>query len=531
MSRLVTLMVVILLLVTILAGCSSQATTAPVGSSPAAPATAAASSNAPSPAAPQPQYGGTFKVITTALPANIGYLPTMASDGQNRSSMWAERLVDVDVKGDIVPCLAESWKTDPDGLGITFNLRKGVKFQDGTDFNAEAARWNYQQALDAKALPDGQFIKSFSVVDPYTLKITLNQPNSIMLYALWRTWMFSPTATQSNGKDWAVTHPVSTSAYKVTDYQRDVVIKMEKNTNYWRDGRPYMDGIELRLVKDPATCSMMVQSGQADMWIQATQQEASDLRDKGFQVLVGTSRFNVIAPDSLNAASPFANSKVREAIEYSLDRPAIAKALGFGFSTAMDRLAIPDSAGFDPNYKPRTFDVAKAKQLLAEAGYAGGIDTTMTLQATFSNLGAVLQNYLSAVGIKAKLEVADSGKFYSAQQADGWKGLLMTVVAISPEYSVAFTHHFSKTPDVKFVSLAKTDAFYASVDKTLLAKDIPSMRDATKQMIDQASSDVLVIPINTEPVLNPVQKYVNTTFTKVYYWTGWKICDDWLGKK
>jgi len=126
----------------------------------------------------------------------------------------------------------------------------------------------------------------------------------------------------------------------------------------------------------------------------------------------------------------------------------------------MDRLAIPDSAGFDPNYKPRTFDVAKAKQLLAEAGYAGGIDTTMTLQATFSNLGAVLQNYLSAVGIKAKLEVADSGKFYSAQQADGWKGLLMTVVAISPEYSVAFTHHFSKTPDVKFVSLAIADAFF-----------------------------------------------------------------------
>jgi peptide/nickel transport system substrate-binding protein len=545
MSKLFTFLVVILLLTMVMVGCSSPASTPPAGSAPAsstappktAPAstaaasTAPASSAAPSSTAIQPQYGGTFKVITTALPANIGYLPTMASDGQNRSSMWAERLMDVDINGDIVPCLAESWSTSPDGLSVTFNIRKGVKFQDGTDFNAEAARWNFQQALDAKALPDGQFVKSFDVVDPYTLKVTLNQPNSIMLYALWRPWMFSPTATQKNGKDWAVTHPVSTSAYKVTDYQRDVVIKMEKYADYWRSGRPYMDAIELRLVKDPATCSMIMQSGQADMWIQATQQESADLRDKGFQVLVGISRFNVIAPDSLNASSPFTNAKVRQAMEYSLDRPAIAKALGFGFSTAMDRLANPGSAGFDPNYQPRTYDVAKAKQLLSEAGYAGGIDTTMTLLPTSNNMGAVLQNYLSAVGIRAKLEVADSGKFYSAQQADGWKGLLLTVVAISPEYSVAFTHHFSKTPDVKFVSLAKSDAFYASVDKTLTAKDISSMRDATKQMIDQASSDALVVPINTEPVLNPVQKYVNTTFTRVYYWTGWKICDDWLGKK
>jgi ABC-type transport system substrate-binding protein len=246
---------------------------------------------------------------------------------------------------------------------------------------------------------------------------------------------------------------------------------------------------------------------------------------------VGTSRFNVLAPDSLTANSPFANPKVRQALEYAIDRPAIAKALGFGFSEALDRLAPKESAGYDPAYQPRTYDAAKAKQLLSEAGYAGGIDTTLMLQAVNNNLGAVVQNYLSAAGIRAKLEVADSGKFYSSQQADGWKGLMLTVVAISPEYSVAFVHHFSKTPDVKFVSLGKSPEFLAAVDKTLLAKDISGMRDATRQMINQGSTDALVIPINTEPVLNPVQKYVNTTFTKVYYWTGWKIGDDWLGKK
>jgi peptide/nickel transport system substrate-binding protein len=546
MKNFLVLLVILVLLASVLAGCSSSisspsSSTASKTASPATttasapPATQAGPTQAASPtsAAPssQPQYGGTFKVITTILPANIGYLPTMTSDGTLRSSMWAERLMDLDPQGNLVPCLAESWNISPDGLLYTFNLRKGVKFQDGTDFNADAVKWNYQQALEAKALPDSQFIKSIDVADPYTIKFTLNQTNSLEMLALWRPWLFSPTAIQQNGKDWAVTHPVSTSAFKVTEYQRDVVIKMEKNTNYWRQGRPYLDAIEYRLVKDPTTCSMIMQSGQADMWIQATPQEAADLRDSGMAVVQSTQNFNTLAPDSATASSPFANSKVREALEYALDRPAIAKALGRGFADPMDRLAVPGSAGWDPSYKPRTFDPAKARQLLSEAGYASGLDTSIILQAPNTNLATVIQNYLNAVGIRAKLDVADSGKFYSSQQTDGWKGLILTVTAISPEYAGAFVKHYSKTPDVKFVSLAKTDQFYAAVDKVLAAKDTASLRDATRLMVTQASLDAMVIPVSTNPSLNPVQKYVNTTYTKVLYPVGWKIGDDWLAKK
>ena len=538
MKRYLVPLVILILLASVLAGCSSGSsspastsatkTTPPTTAASPASSTIQATSSTP---AIQPQYGGTFKIITTVLPANIGYLPTMTSDGTLRSSLWAERLMDLNPQGDLVPCLADSWNISPDGLVYTFNLHKGVKFQDGTDFNADAVKWNYQQAVDNKALPDWQFIKSIEVVDPNTIKFTLNQPNSLEMLALWRPWLFSPTATQTNGKDWAVTHPVSTSAFKVTEYQRDVVIKMEKNTNYWRQGRPYLDGAEYRLVKDPTTCSMMMQAAQADMWMQATPQEASDLRDRGLTVITSAQNFNTLAPDSATASSPFANSKMREALEYALDRPSIAKALGFGFANPMDRLALPNTAGWDPNYKPRAFDPAKAKQLLSDAGYVNGIDTTILLQATNTNLATVIQNYLTAVGIRTKLDVADSGKFYSSQQVDGWKGLLLTVTAISPEYAGAFVKHYSKTPDVKFVSLSKSDAFYASVDKVLAAKDTAGLRDATKQMVTQASLDAMVIPISTNPSLNPVQKYVNTTYATVLYPTGWKIGDDWLAKK
>jgi len=541
MKRVLIMMSILILVVGILVGCGGQSAT-PTSNTPP-PATSAPPSQAPAtsapaptptqaaPSTPQGQYGGTLKVIANALPANIGYMPSMASDGQSRSSMWAERLMDVDLNGNLVPCLADSWKIDPDANTITFNLRKGVKFQDGTDFNAQAVQWTYQQVIDAKALPDYQYVKSITVVDDYTISFAMNAPNSIMIYAIWRPWLFSPTATQINGKDWAITHPVSTSAYKVVDYQRDVMIKMVKNESYWRPGRPYMDGIELRLVKEPATCAMMIQSGQADMWIQSTTQESADLRDKGLTVLTGISTFSVIAPDSLDLSSPFAKLQVRQAVEYALDRQAISKALGYGFTTPMDQLAPPGTAGYSANFPVRAYDPAKARQLLTDAGYPNGFETTLTLMATAQNLGTVIQNYLAPVGIKVKMDIADSGRYYAKQFTDGWQGLLLSVVAISPEYSVAFVHHFSKTPDVKFASLGKTPEFLASVDKTLFARDIPSMRDATRQMITQGSMDAMVNPLITNPILTVTQKYVNTTYTNVLYWTGWRICDDWLAKK
>jgi ABC-type transport system substrate-binding protein len=96
---------------------------------------------------------------------------------------------------------------------------------------------------------------------------------------------------------------------------------------------------------------MMIQSGQADMWIQSTTQESADLRDKGLTVLSGISTFSVIAPDSLTTTSPFANLKVRQAVEYSLDRQAISKALGYGFTTPMNQLAPPGTAGYNADYQ------------------------------------------------------------------------------------------------------------------------------------------------------------------------------------
>ena len=531
----------ILILVTglIFSSCAQPAaptaTPAPVpapGPAPAPAPTPAPTPTAPAaPAQPAVQYGGILKIITSDLPNNIGYPPKMDATGMSRSMMWAERLMDVAPNGDLIPVLAESWDFGSDGLSITFHLRKGVKFHDGTDFNADAVKWNYTEDMKTGAVPDARYIKSIDVLDPYTIRFSLTKPNSHIIYDIWRPWMISPTAVTQNGADWAITHAVTTAPFKVVDFQTGVSMKLEKFAGYWRPGRPYMDGIEIKTVKEPSTAAMLIQAGQADMWLLATQQEASDLRGKGFPVLVGTSTFNNIYPDSLNAKSPFADKKVREAVEYAIDRKAMSGALGFGFTTPLDQLAPPNTSGYNPAYPARAFNPAKAKQLLAEAGYPNGFSTSMELTSTALNMGTAIKNYLGDIGIKVELNVLDLGKYYANQFTAGWTGLHLGVIAVSPEYSVAFIHHLGPEPDVKFASLAKTPEFLNSVEATMAAKDIATMRTLTRAMVTQGSLDAIAIPVYTNPALTITGPTVMSTYTKEVYWTGWRISDDWIKQK
>ncbi len=521
--------VIILIAGLVLSSCAkSEPAPAPAAPAPAAPAPAPA----PKPAEPQPQPGGNLRILVGAgnTPQNIGYYPKQQFGDATVSTIWSERILNLKTNGDFAPNVAEGYEMSPDLKIITIRLRKDVKYQDGTPLNAKSVVWSFQTAKDAGSLAGGKRIDKIEATDDYTVKVTLNVPNNQVIYDLARVYLYSPTAFEKNGQEWAINNSVSTSAFQVTEFKRDVVVKMQKFTGYWRTGLPYLDTVEFTTVKDTATSSAMMQAGQADIWMSSSAQEAADLKAKGFTVIQTPTTYVTIYCDSTDLTSPFANKKVREAIEYAIDRKAMADALGFGFMVPVDQPTHKGTAGYNPNYPVRAYNPAKAKELLAEAGFGSGIKTKLLIMQGAQNSGAIIQNFLKEVGIDVEIDVADVGRFWGSING-GWKGLLQGPYAVNPEFCVAWLHHFGPEPLMKFASMAKSKEYLAACDKLVVAPDIATMRKLTMDMVTQAGLDAMFIPLTLTLGTSVHVKNFHTDYYTDLDWTYWSLWNDWMEKK
>jgi len=414
-----------------------------------------------------------------------------------------------------------------DLMTITIHLRDDVTYQDGTPLNAESVAWSFQTAKDAGALAGGKRIDRIEVADEYTVKVYLNVPNNQVIYDLARVYLYSPTAYDKEGEEWAINHSVSTSAFQTTDFQRDVVLKMEKYDDYWREGYPYLDSAELITVKDPTTASAMMQAGQADIWVTTPAQQASELQDLGFTILETPTTAVTIYCESKNPESPFADKRVREAIEYAIDREAMAEALGFGFMIPIYQPGFPNTAGYNPDYPVREYNIDKAKELLAEAGYGSGIKTKLMVMQGSDNQGAIVQAFLAEVGIDAEVDVADVGRFWGSING-GWEGLLVGPYAQNPEFIVAWLHHFGPEPIMQFTSMAKSQEYLDLCEKVVIQPDIESMRKVTMDVCTQAGLDVMFIPLTLTIGTSTATSNFHTSYYQDLDWTYWSVWDDWM---
>ena len=477
------------------------------------------------------KYGGNLRIIIGAggTPHNVGYYPKQQFADNTVCTIWAERILNLLPNGNFEPNLAEGYSMSSDLKTITIPLRKDVKFQDGTPWNAAAAVWSFQTAKEAGTLAGGKRIEKIEATDDYTVKVTLNVANNQVIYDLARIYIYSPTAYEKNGEEWAINHSVSTGAFEVTDFQRDVVVKMKRFDGYWRKGLPYLDTVELITVKDATTASAMMQAGQADIWIGSTAQETADLKVMNFKINEAPTTYNTIYCDSTDPASPFANKQVREAIEYAMDRPAMAQALGFGFQVPVDQPTHKGTAGYNPNYPVRAFNVAKAKQLMADAGFGTGIKTKLLIMQGADNAGAIIQSNLAEIGINAEIDIADVGRFWGSING-GWNGLLLGPYAVNPEFCVAWLHHFGPEPIMRFASMAKSKEYLDLCNKLVVAPDIASMRKLTMDMVTQAGLDVMFIPLTLNMGTSVYSSKLHTGYYLDLDWTYWSIWDDWMEK-
>ncbi|UCG67135.1 MAG: ABC transporter substrate-binding protein [Deltaproteobacteria bacterium] len=371
------------------------------------------------------QHGGTFKLIRYTGPGRgIGWGPNIGRTDRTDGICALESFLRIYLDLRMEPMLATSWKIAPNRGSVTFNLRKGVKFHDGTDWNAEAAKFNLE-AFKAAKKPEARRWTAIKVIDDYTVQVDLSEWQNTVLEDIGTVLMVSPAAFKAMGKEKINWHPVGTGPFKFVSLDRDVATIYEKFNDYWQKGKPYVDRIELIVIKDPVTQEASMEAGEADALYSPNLKVGADLKARGFESIYRHDGTFSLMPDSANPDSPFADKRVREALEYAIDRPAIMKALGQGFWEPAYQFACPYNKGYISDFKGRGYDPAKAKSLLKDAGHSAGFKTKIIIfPGTSREIMAAVQGYLAQVGIQAELEFPDMGKYMQARRK-GWSNALM----------------------------------------------------------------------------------------------------------
>ncbi len=466
-------------------------------------------------AAPKPQYGGVLKIIDDAEGAQPNGAPwEVASIDHKLQKPAVETLVREDIRGNYHPWLATSWKVDTKTNAITVSLRKGVKFHDGTDFNAAAVKWCLDQAIAGKKCPGWV---SVDVIDDCTIRVNVERYQNNYLNYLASTaggGIVSPLTFQKRGADFARWNPVGTGPFKFVSFERGAKLVYTRWDGYWQKGKPYLDGIEFLFIRDPMTQqAAMRATGSEKVQVLAVTsgEQAMMMKSLGLQVLSMPIGPVSLIPDSNNSDSPLANKKVREAVSYAIDREAIVKARGFGYWASANQIPSPGQPGYVKNLDFGRYDPKKAKQLLAEAGYPNGLKLTLIVQPALVDRDAMVavQRYLSEVGVQVDLQFPDGGGFTAIKWKNGWhNGFVVNHTRMFATINI--TYNFYVVPDSgQFISQKRTDGV---LDKLASSLRTVSPEDAKGQeMTKMMADDAMFIPLYYVYEMYAIQPNVHDT--------------------
>lgn len=333
------------------------------------------------------------------------------------SKSFYQGLFGFDKTMNLHPVLAESFTVSENGLEYTIILKQGIKFHDGTDFNADAVKTTFDRVTN----PDNHLkrYKMFSriakteVIDAHTVKITLTAPFSpfINMLAHPSAVIISPAAIQKYGKQLAF-NPVGTGPFEFVSWDPTDAMRVKKFEGYWQKGLPKVDSITWRPIVENNTRAAIMQTGEAHFAFTIPFEQAQLLeKNKNLEMVSAPSIIQRYI--SLNMQQkPFDNLKVRQALNYAINKQALVKVAFSGFAEPSTGV-VPVGVDFAQKYDAWPYDPKKARDLLAEAGYANGFETT--LWSGYNNTTAqkviqFIQQQLSQVGIKAKIEAMETGQ-------------------------------------------------------------------------------------------------------------------------
>ncbi|MFC4619790.1 glutathione ABC transporter substrate-binding protein [Camelliibacillus cellulosilyticus] len=356
------------------------------------------------------------KDVTIAVNQNVTTLdPHNASDTLSISTSQAiyESLVGFDKNMKLKPVLATSYRVSKDGLTYTFKLRKNVKFTDGTKFDAKAVKANFDRILNSKgsliASHYLKILKSVKVIDNDTVQLTLSEPFSATLNKLAMVPMISPAALKKEGKNIGM-HPVGTGPFELVKWNQGESLVLKKNPDYWEEGYPKVDQVTFKPVPENGSRVAMLKTGEADFIYPLPEQNAKSLENQS-GIQVDQTQSNIVRYVTLNThKKPFNDKRIRQAMNYAIDKDAYIKVVKSGFGSKLDSTMAPMTQFYSKQNEYK-HDLAKAKQLMQEAGYPNGFTAEIWGDTDSSTMKGMqfIQQQLAKINIKVKIKSMEEG--------------------------------------------------------------------------------------------------------------------------
>jgi peptide/nickel transport system substrate-binding protein len=319
----------------------------------------------------------------------------------------------------MAPCLAESWSVSPDGLIYEFVLRRGVKFHNGDPVTADDVKFSFERyrGVSAKILKDK--VRQVQAVDPQRVRFQLKEPwpDFLTFYATPATgaaWIVPRRYVEKVGDEGFKKAPVGAGPYRFVSFTPGVELIVEANEQHWRK-TPSVKRLVLKAVPDEVTRATMLERGEIDVGYTFRGAVAENIRRTAGLTLKAVRFYGeqwLLFTEQWDPKSPWADRRVRLAVNHAIDRQAINESVTLGFSR-MTGSIIPRDFEFSWPAPPYPYDLAKARQLLAEAGYSRGLEAELWTDTGFAEQTEAIANYLAAVGIRTRMRVLERAAYFT----------------------------------------------------------------------------------------------------------------------
>ncbi|MDP2954720.1 MAG: ABC transporter substrate-binding protein, partial [Chloroflexota bacterium] len=369
----------------------------------------------------------------------------------------------------VISDLAEKWEVSPDGLTYTFQFAKGVKWHDGKPFTAADAKFTLDrirkppQGMSSVRRDNFVGIKDVDVVDDNTLRVTLKYPMAsfVPLVAMgWNVVVPKHVVEPLGGKKISTKEAIGTGPYVFKEYVRGVKVTLTKNPDYFVKGRPYVDGMDIFIITDPGATLAAIRTGQVHhvSGVMLTPEEAGIVRKSSPEIKLIKAKSLLFPHFGVNAQrKPYNDVRVRKAIFLALDRQAANRILQNnegeigGPLSPGSYFALPQEELLKmPGYRqPKDQDIAEAKKLMAEAGYADGFDAEIKTWGSKinSDLAVFLIDQMKAINIRMKMRYMETAAFYAAANNRDYEVYAWSMgVAIEDPDQMFAEHYITKAP-------------------------------------------------------------------------------------